>query len=64
MTTPASCSAAPAHHSLAITRAHAEGDAANLHLSGVQSAPQLVGERRFGMCGRLRPFDVAGAASR
>ena len=54
--------AAQAQHSLSITRALAQGDAAHLLSSTVKSAPSPGGERRFGMCGRLRPYDVSDAA--
>ena len=52
--------AAQAAHSLDITRALAAGDAGHLSAAAVSQAPALVGERGFGMCGRLRAYDVSG----
>ncbi|MBW9111156.1 cupin domain-containing protein [Microbacterium ureisolvens] len=53
--------AAQAAHSLDVTRALAAGDAGHLSVAAVSQAPPLVGERGFGMCGRLRAYDVTGA---
>jgi hypothetical protein len=50
---------AQATHSLDITRALARGDAAHLTAAVVSEAPALTGERGFGMCGRLRAYDVS-----
>ena len=50
---------AQAAHSLDITRALARGDAAHLASAAVSEAPALTGERGFGMCGRLRAYDVS-----
>lgn len=50
---------AQAAHSLDITQALARGDAAHLTAAAVSEAPALTGERGFGMCGRLRAYDVS-----
>lgn len=52
--------AAQAVHSLDVTRALAAGDAGHLSAAAVSQAPSLGGERGFGMCGRLRAYDVSG----
>ena len=52
--------AAQAAHSLEVTRALAGGDAGHLSSAAVSRAPSLEGERGFGMCGRLRAYDVSG----
>ncbi|MEV3939205.1 cupin domain-containing protein [Glycomyces sp. NPDC049804] len=49
---------AQAERSLALTRAVADGDLAHLAEARVQQAIPSEGERRFGMCGRLRTYDV------
>jgi len=53
--------AAQAARSLDITGALARGDAPHLAAAAVSQAPQPAGERRFGMCGRLRAYDVSDA---
>ncbi|MFE5407498.1 cupin domain-containing protein [Microbacterium sp. NPDC056569] len=53
--------AVQAAHSLDIVRALAAGDAGHLSAAVVSQAPSLVGERGFGMCGRLRAYDVSDA---
>ena len=54
--------AVQAARSLDITRALAHGDAPHLSAAAVSAAPQPTGERSFGMCGRLRAYDVGDAA--
>jgi len=54
--------AAQAERSLDIVRALAQGDATHLGAAAVSQAPALTGERGFGMCGRLRAYDVRGPA--
>ena len=49
---------AQAERSLALTEAVARGDIAHLGEARVQEAVPSAGERGFGMCGRLRTYDV------
>lgn len=49
---------AQAERSLALTEAVARGDIAHLGEARVQQAVPSAGERGFGMCGRLRTYDV------
>ncbi|MQM24742.1 cupin domain-containing protein [Glycomyces albidus] len=49
---------AQAERSLALTRAVARGDIAHLSEARVHQAIPSEGERAFGMCGRLRTYDV------
>ncbi|MFB9660103.1 cupin domain-containing protein [Glycomyces mayteni] len=49
---------AQAERSLALTRAVARGDLAHLGEAQVHQAIPSEGERAFGMCGRLRTYDV------
>lgn len=49
---------AQAEQSLAHARAIAEGDFSHLSEARVQQAVPSAGERGFGMCGRLRTYDV------
>ena len=49
---------AQAEQSLALARAVAEGDVTHLGEARVQQAVPSAGERGFGMCGRLRTYDV------
>jgi hypothetical protein len=49
---------AQAERSLALTEAVARGDIAHLAEARVQQAMPSTGERGFGMCGRLRTYDV------
>lgn len=49
---------AQAEHSLAFAEAVASGSAAHLAEARVHRAVPSVGERGFGMCGRLRTYDV------
>lgn len=53
--------AAQAERSLDITRALARGDATHLAAAAVARAPEPADERGFGMCGRLRAYDVSDA---
>ncbi len=53
--------AAQAARSLDLIRALTAGDAAHLSAAAVSQAPQLPDERGFGMCGRLRAYDVSEA---
>ncbi len=50
---------AQAEESARAARRVAEGRAEHLLWSTLQSSPALEGEPRFGMCGRLRPVDLA-----
>lgn len=47
-----------ATETLAVVRALAAGNRDNLEASRVRQAPEPPAERGFGMCGRLRPYDV------
>lgn len=49
---------AQAEHSLALAEAVASGSAAHLSEARVHRAVPSEGERGFGMCGRLRTYDV------
>lgn len=49
---------AQAERSLALAEAVARGDLAHLREARVQQAIPSASERGFGMCGRLRAFDV------
>lgn len=49
---------AQAEQSLALARAVAEGDVSHLGEARVQQAVPSAGERGFGMCGRLRTYDM------
>ncbi|MBW8762823.1 MAG: cupin domain-containing protein [Microbacterium sp.] len=49
---------AQAEQSLALARAVAEGDVTHLDEARVQQAVPSAGERGFGMCGRLRTYDM------
>ncbi|GLJ61771.1 hypothetical protein GCM10017576_19010 [Microbacterium barkeri] len=49
---------AQAERSLALTEAVARGDVAHLREARVHEAPSPAGERAFGMCGRIRAYDV------
>lgn len=49
---------AQAEQSLALARAVAEGDVTHLGEARVQQAVPSAGERGFGMCGRLRTYDM------
>ncbi|WP_203581909.1 cupin domain-containing protein [Microbacterium hibisci] len=49
---------AQAEHSLALAEAVASGSAAHLRQAEVHEATGSPGERGFGMCGRLRTYDV------
>ena len=52
------CPLAQAERSLAHAEAIARGDVAHLSEARVQQAVPSAGERGFGMCGRLRTYDV------
>ncbi|WP_181905712.1 cupin domain-containing protein [Microbacterium bovistercoris] len=49
---------AQAQESLALASAVAAGDVGHLATARVHEAAASTGERRFGMCGRLRTYDV------
>ncbi|MFK4850120.1 cupin domain-containing protein [Microbacterium sp. ZW T6_19] len=49
---------AQAEQSLALARAVAKGDVSHLGEARVQQAVPSAGERGFGMCGRLRTYDM------
>lgn len=51
---------AQAHWSIGILGRVAAGDAGHLASASLHSAPTLPVERGFGMCGRLRAYDVGG----
>lgn len=51
---------AQAEQSLAQADAIARGDLAHLGEARVQQAIPAAGERKYGMCGRLRTYDVTG----
>ncbi len=51
---------AQAEGSLRVTDALASAGFSHLENSAVYQAPDVGDERRFGMCGRLRPYDVSG----
>ncbi|WP_394553826.1 cupin domain-containing protein [Agromyces sp. MMS24-JH15] len=53
---------AQAEQSLAIVEGLARGIHPHLAAARVSQAPEPAGERGFGMCGRLRAFDVSGGA--
>ncbi|WP_348786478.1 cupin domain-containing protein [Leifsonia sp. NPDC080035] len=53
---------AQARRSLEIARSIAAGDASHLGQGRVRSAAPTPGERGFGMCGRLRTYDLGGGA--
>lgn len=46
--------------SVETVRELAAGSAAHLARAAVHEAPRPQGEKAFGMCGRLRPYDVSG----
>jgi hypothetical protein len=50
-----------AEYSLAVTQALTRGEHSHLSESAVYRAPMPNDERGFGMCGRLRAYDVANA---
>ena len=54
--------AAQAAQTLDTVRALVAGDAGHLAQSAVSEGMPLGGEPRFGMCGRLRTFDVSGGS--
>jgi mannose-6-phosphate isomerase-like protein (cupin superfamily) len=54
---------AQATRSLDAVRALKRGLTDHLALSSLQQAPHNIGERAFGMCGRLRAYDVQGERS-
>jgi len=56
--------AAQAQRSLEVTRALAAGEAGHLAAAAVSEAALPSGERGFGMCGRLRAYDVSGLPTR
>ncbi|MDW4573710.1 cupin domain-containing protein [Microbacterium sp. M3] len=56
--------AAQAARSLDVARALSRGEFAHLEDAAVYRAAEPAGERRFGMCGRLRPYDVREPAGR
>ena len=51
---------AQAEHSLAHVEDLARGRFSHLSNASVHRAPEIVGEPSFGMCGRLRAYDVRG----
>lgn len=51
---------AQAERSADVVRLLAAGDAGHLASASLHSAPELALERGFGMCGRLRAYDVSG----
>ncbi|MET0304458.1 MAG: cupin domain-containing protein [Microbacteriaceae bacterium] len=51
---------AQAQGSVDVVRLLAAGDAGHLASASLESAPPLPDERGFGMCGRLRAYDVGG----
>lgn len=53
---------AQAQDSAEIARRLASGDSGNLLAASTHTAPPLPAERGFGMCGRLRAYDVAGSS--
>ncbi|WP_205324663.1 cupin domain-containing protein [Glycomyces sp. YM15] len=55
---------AQAEQSLALTEAVARGDIAHLGEARVHQAIPSAGERGFGMCGRLRTYDVTDVEKR
>ncbi|MDY0908573.1 cupin domain-containing protein [Microbacterium sp. CFBP9034] len=52
---------AQATASVAVAQALAAGVGEHLASASLHRAPELSGERGFGMCGRLRAYDVTGA---
>lgn len=49
---------AQAEHSLVLTEAVAGGDVTHLHDARIHQAPAASGDRAFGMCGRIRAYDL------
>ncbi|MDF2578572.1 MAG: cupin [Microbacterium sp.] len=49
---------AQAEQSLTLTDAVARGDVTHLHDARIHEAPTASGDRAFGMCGRIRAYDL------